>query len=91
GPTMRAIHVVDDEALKMGDYLDRVADRCGLPRVPRLTPAQARQQLSPLQMSFLSESRRLDNTRMKRELRLVLRYPGVETALREAPTRPASA
>ncbi|MBE7427726.1 MAG: NAD(P)H-binding protein [Ideonella sp.] len=91
GPTMRVIHVVDDDAMKMGDYLDRVADRCGLPRVPRLTPAQARQQLSPLRMSFLSESRRLDNTRMKRELRLALRYPGIDAALAALPTRRASA
>ena len=107
GPTMRAIHVTDDDALKMGDHLDRVADRCALPRVPRLTREQAQQRLSPLQMSFLGESRRLDNTRMKRELRLVLRYPTVEAALaslprpgpdaaspmppRGAATRPASA
>jgi nucleoside-diphosphate-sugar epimerase len=84
GPTMRAIHVNDDDASKMGDHLDRVADHCGLPRVPRLTRAEARQSLSPLQMSFLSESRRLDNTRMKRELRLVLRYPRVEAALDES-------
>jgi nucleoside-diphosphate-sugar epimerase len=96
GPTMRAIHVNDDDALKMGDHLDRVADRCALPRVPRLTREQAQQRLSPLQMSFLSESRRLDNTRMKRELRLALRYPTVEAALALLPppavsTRPASA
>jgi nucleoside-diphosphate-sugar epimerase len=81
GPTMRAIHVADDDALKTGDYLDRVADLCALPRVPRLTREQAQQRLSPLQMSFLGESRRLDNSRMKRELRLTLRYPTVEVAL----------
>jgi nucleoside-diphosphate-sugar epimerase len=81
GPTMRVIHVSDDDALKMGDYLDRVADRCALPRVPRLTREQAQQRLSPLQMSFLSESRRLDNSRMKRELKLALRYPTIEAAL----------
>ena len=33
-------------------------------------------------LSFMSESRRLDNTRLKRELRLVLRYPTVESGLR---------
>ena len=46
-----------------------------LPRVPRLTRREAEARLSPLQLSFLSESRRLDNTRMKRELRVRLRYP----------------
>ena len=81
GPTLRAIHVSDDDALKLGDYLDRVADHCELPRLPRWTRDQAQQSLAPLQMSFLGESRRLDNTRMKRELRLSLRHPTVEGAL----------
>ena len=44
----------------------------------------AQAQLSPMQMSFMSESRRLRNQRMKRELRLVLRYPQVLDGLREA-------
>lgn len=95
GPTQRAIHVNDDGALTLGEYLDRVADCCSLPRVPRLSRQQAEQQLTPLQLSFLGESRRLDNTRMKRELRLTLRYPTVEAALQRAPQaapkRPANA
>jgi hypothetical protein len=37
-----------------------------------------------MQWSFLRESRRLANTRMKRELRLVLRHPQVLDGLREA-------
>jgi nucleoside-diphosphate-sugar epimerase len=85
GPTMRAIHVNDDSASTLGEHLDRVADACGLPRVPRLTRAQAQQAITPTQLSFLSESRQLDNTRMKRELRLVLRYPSVEAALGDDP------
>ena len=32
-------------------------------------------------LSFMSESRRLDNQRMKKELKLVLRYPTVEEGL----------
>jgi len=38
-----------------------------------------------VQMSFMSESRRLQNRRMKRELRLALRYPTVAAGLRAAP------
>jgi len=87
GPTLRVIHVNDDSATRLGDHLDRVADLCGLPRVPRITRAQAAAQLGAQRMSFLGESRRLDNTRMKRELKLTLRYPSVEAALK----RPASA
>ena len=34
-------------------------------------------------LSFMSESRRMDNTRLKRELRLKLRYPTVDTGLLE--------
>jgi hypothetical protein len=37
--------------------------------------------LSPMQMSFLEESRRLDNRRMKQELRLRLRYPSALAGL----------
>jgi nucleoside-diphosphate-sugar epimerase len=97
GPTQRAIHVNDDSAMLLGDHLDRVADLCGLPRVPRFTRAQAAAQLSAAQMSFLSESRRLDNTRLKRELKVALRYPSAEAALApgrsdtQALKRPANA
>jgi len=82
GATQRAIHVNDDNTATLGDYLDRVADLSALPRVRRITREQAALELSAAQMSFLSESRRLDNTRMKRELRLRLRYPTVEEALK---------
>ena len=81
GLAPRAINVSDDSALKMGAYFDVAADRFALPRPPRLARAEAATQLSPMQMSFLSESRRLDNQRMKRELRLVLRYPTVVEGL----------
>lgn len=84
GPTLRAIHVNDDGALPLGAHLDRVADLSGLPRVPRVTRADAAQHFSAAQLSFLGESRRLDNTRMKRELRLKLRYPSIDAALRGA-------
>jgi len=81
GRPQRAVNVVDDSELKMGDYFDLVADRFALPRPPRLSRSDAAERLSPLQMSFLAESRRLVNARMKRELRLVLRHPTVADGL----------
>lgn len=82
GAPQRAYHVSDDGESKMGDWFDRVADLAALPRPPRLTRQQARTALSPLALSFLSESRRLDNRRLKRELRVALRCPTLEAAFR---------
>jgi len=80
GKPGRVVHVCDDQTLLMGDYFDQVADLAGLPRPPRLSRAEASAQLSPMQMSFLSESRRLRNDRLKNELRVALRYPTVREA-----------
>lgn len=75
GKPLRAVNVVDDSERRMGEHFDLAADRLGLPRAPRLSRAEAAAVLSPMQMSFLSESRRIGNARLKRELRLRLRYP----------------
>lgn len=81
GLPQRVVHASDDTDLTMGDYFDLAADLCGLPRPPRISRQAAREQLSPMLLSFMSESRRLDNLRLKRELRLVLRYPTVTDGL----------
>ena len=81
GKPQRVVHVSDDTELRMGDYFDLVARLHGMPPPPRITRAQAVQQLGPMQMSFMSESRRLVNDRLKRELRLALRHPDVRSGL----------
>ncbi|WP_423460963.1 SDR family oxidoreductase [Ottowia sp. VDI28] len=81
GRPLRAINVSDDTDLRIGDYMDFAADLYGVPRPPRITLAQATQTLSPMQLSFMRESRRLDNQRMKRELRMRLAYPTVRQGL----------
>ena len=65
----------------MGEYFDQVADAFGLPHVPRVSRAEAQQVLSPSLLSFMNESRRLTNQRMKRELRVKLAYPTVADLL----------
>ncbi len=82
GAAQRVYHASDDSQLKMGDYVDFAAGLYGLPRPPRLAREQATKALPPMLLSFMSESRRLENTRMKRELRLRLRYPTVASGLR---------
>lgn len=67
----------DDSALKMGEWFDLVADRHGLPRPPRLRRREAEGRIPPAMLSFMNESRRLDNRRLKQVLGVTLRYPSV--------------
>jgi nucleoside-diphosphate-sugar epimerase len=71
----------DDTEMKMGEYFDLIADRAGLPRPRRISRELARTELAPLMFSFMSESRRLVNTRMKRGLGVQLRYPTVREGI----------
>lgn len=77
----RVYHASDDTQMKMGDYMDAVAKLADLPLPTRITWAQAKQELAPTTLSFWNESRRLDNGRLKTELRVSLRYPTVLAGL----------
>jgi nucleoside-diphosphate-sugar epimerase len=89
GKPQRITNASDDTQLKMGDYFDLAADLYGLPRPQRVPRSTAQDQLPLMLLSFMGESRRLDNTRLKRELRLVLRYPTVAQGLAAPPVAPA--
>ena len=84
GPRQRVINAVDDSQMTLGDYLDQVADRLGLPRPPRRSRAELTRTLSEVRMSFMRESRRLDTRRLKRELRVRLQWPTVAEFLARA-------
>jgi nucleoside-diphosphate-sugar epimerase len=81
GRAGRIYNASDDSVLKMGEYFDLIADRFGLPRAPRLPRAEAERRLSAAMLSFMGESRRLSNRRIKRELGVKLKYPDVASAL----------
>ena len=81
GRAQRVYNINDDSQLKMGDYFDLAADLFGLSRPPRIARSTAQTELPLMLLSFMSESRRLDNTRMKRELRLRLQYSHVAKGL----------
>ena len=83
----RAYNVTDDAEMKMGGWFDAVADAFHLPRAPRVSWEEAEQRIAPLLLSFMSESRRLTNARMKRELRVRLRYPHPQRMLDEIAPR----
>jgi nucleoside-diphosphate-sugar epimerase len=81
GQPQRVYNVNDDSQMLMGDYFDMAAGLYDLAKPPRISRAQAQTELPAMQLSFMSESRRTVNTRMKRELRLQLRYADVKDGL----------
>ena len=80
----RAYNAVDDSDLRMAEYFDRVAAAFSLPLPARISRGEAEQCLSPMQMSFMRESRRIGNRRLKNELKLRLAYPTVDDGIRAA-------
>ena len=83
GKPQRIYHASDDTQLKMGDYFDLAADLYGLARPPRISRELAQTELPASLLSFMSESRRMSNQRLKKELGLRLRYPTVLQGLLE--------
>jgi len=83
GKPSRAYNTCDDSQMMTGDYFDAVADAFCLPRPLRLTKEQVKQVVSPAIWSYLNESRRLSNERMKKELKIRLRHPEVKEALKD--------
>lgn len=81
GAPGRMYNAADDAPIRMGDYFDLVAERFGLPRPPRVSRAAADRLIAPNLRSFMSESRRLVNHRLKQELRIRLRFPTVREGL----------
>ena len=81
GRAQRVYNVNDDSAMLMGDYFDLAADLMGLQRPPRIARDTAQSALPLMLLSFMGESRRMDNARMKRELGLRLSYPTVREGL----------
>jgi nucleoside-diphosphate-sugar epimerase len=81
GRPQRVYNTSDDTEMKMADYYDWAADHYQLPRPPRVARDSAQRQLPVMLLSFMSESRRLVNTRMQQELGVRLRYPTVREGL----------
>lgn len=87
GRPNRAYNVSDDSEMKMGAWFDLVADAFHLPRPPRVAWDAAERQIAPALLSFMSESRRLVNDRLKRELRISLAHPTPHATLAQTAPR----
>jgi len=81
GQSGAVYNISDGHPTTMTDYFNRVADALGLERPPQITLAQARTVLSAGMQSYLAESKRLDNRRMREELGVEPRYPDLVQGL----------
>jgi nucleoside-diphosphate-sugar epimerase len=79
----RIYNVCDNEAASPADV---TAYACQLLGVPATTPVAyevAAKGMSPMALSFWQDNRRIDNTRIKSELRVQLNYPTYREGLKE--------
>jgi nucleoside-diphosphate-sugar epimerase len=76
-----AFNVTDGDHSTTTEYLLATAELAGLPPPRMVTRAEAQAQISPGMLSFLNETRRVDNTRMREVLRATLKYPDLRSGI----------
>lgn len=78
----RVYNVSDGTESNMTEYFFKLADHFKLPRPPAVDWQQAEQSISKGMLSYLKESRRVDNSRMLKELNIKLHYPDLDAGLK---------
>jgi len=75
GAAGEVYNVSDGHPTSMTSYFNACADLLGFPRQPQVTLDEARRTMSPLMLSYVTEARIVDNSRMLARLAVTLRYP----------------
>jgi len=68
-------NVADDDQMTMSEYFLFIAEKLQLPAPPQIDWQQAEHALSKGMLSYLKESRLIDNSKIKNKLGITLRYP----------------
>lgn len=87
GAAGEVYNVADGHPGTMSQYFIDVAEALGLPPPPIVSRAEAEKVMSAGMLSYLRESRRLDNRKMREELAVELRYPDLAAGLAALKTR----
>ncbi|MCK5386950.1 MAG: SDR family NAD(P)-dependent oxidoreductase, partial [Gammaproteobacteria bacterium] len=74
-------NVSDGTNSNMTEYFNTIADFCNLPRPPLVDWDEAEKTISKGMLSYLKESRRMDNSKMINELEITLKYPTLKEGL----------
>ena len=75
-------NVCDGEVSKMTDYFNAITDLLSLPRLPQVSLAEARKVMSPLMLTYMTESRKISNRKMLEKLGITLKYPTMRAGLK---------
>jgi nucleoside-diphosphate-sugar epimerase len=82
GTAGEVFNVSDGQDSTMTEYFTAVADLHQLPRPQQISLAEAELVMNPLMLSYLKESRRMDNRKMKEKLGIELLYPTLTEGLK---------
>jgi nucleoside-diphosphate-sugar epimerase len=77
-------NISDGHPSSMTSYFNACADLLGYPHQPQVSMAEARQVMSPLMLSYVTDSRIIDNSRMLRCLSIQLTYPNMLDGLQHS-------
>ena len=75
-------NVSDGHPTTMTEYFNAAADVLGLPRPRQVSWEEARETMAPLMLSYVSESRRMDNRKLREKLGITLRHPTLAEGIR---------
>jgi nucleoside-diphosphate-sugar epimerase len=75
-------NVSDGQPGTMTQYFNAVSDLLGLPRLPQIGMQEAKQVMNPMMLSYLTETRRMDNRKLLEQLDVTLKYPDLESGLK---------
>ena len=76
-------NVTDGHPGTMYEYFNGVAKALDLPAPPAISLAEAQDQLSEGMLSYMAESRRIDNSKLLRDFDLELKYPKLQDGLKK--------
>ena len=75
-------NVSDGHPGTMTDWFNKVADFLKLPRPPQVSMQEAEQVMTAGMLSYLKESRRIDNGKVRKELNIKLKYETIKEGIR---------
>ena len=75
-------NVSDGQPGTMTQYFNLVSELLDLPALPQVDMEEAKRVMNPMMLSYLTETRRMDNRKMIDQLGVTLRYPNLAAGLK---------